>query len=875
MTVPSTHEPSHSADEILLTDVVFFEEGSLSDASVEPLLREMGDAWRRGDRPLVEEILSRHAQLAENPDAVLRLICEEICLREEAGAEVSAEDYLQRFPKWKAEVQSLLDCRRLIQAKTDAEVRLEQTPTLSDFNLLASLGEGAQGQVYLATQPALADRPVVIKITRCHGEEHRALARLQHTHIVPLYWATDDAAKDRRILCMPYFGNVTLGDLFKALKDKPPGARSGRDILDTLERGRASAAIQLPLTGPARQFLARASYVEAVCWMGACLADALHYAHERGLLHLDIKPSNVLLAADGQPMLLDFHLARGPIRPDGAPPRGMGGTPYFMSPEQQLAMESVCGGRPVTVIVDGRSDVYSLGLVLYQALSGQVPMQSPPPRLELCNPQVSVGLADIIQKCLARDPRGRYRDPAALASDLRRHLAHLPLKGVPNGSWSERWRKWRKRKPHGLVIPLLVLLLLATSLIAGGYYVTESRRQLDESQHRLDRIQELIGQRKYVDAVDKLEEWQATGGGPYERDQAERFREMQRAAKHGRAVATLHELVDRLRLLPGSADYSPEALLALEKQCKKVWAVRERLLTDLQANAPAEGLREQIYTDLIDLAVIWTQLRVSLARGSAERTLACREALKTLDEVEKLTGLGPNPVLLSERQSYLRALGKVDEAARVLSERGATNMAPRKGWEFYALGRSYLQRGEFTKAREYLDKAVRQEPYGFWPYFYQGICAFRENRYDDAVAAFRASIAASKEMPKELTARCYFNLAVAEDKRGRTGDAFDDYNEALNLNSSLAVAALNRGILQCDRARYKEAEADLKCTLEQGNGSLLARHRVTAHYYLAKVYFDTGRLRAAKEQAENALSHDSQHFESRLLLSLIEKKTRR
>jgi serine/threonine protein kinase len=205
---------------------------------------------------------------------------------------------------------------------------------------------------------------------------------------------------------MPYFGNVTLGDLFKALKEKPPDRRTGQDVLAVLEKGQASAAVPLPATGPARQFLARASYVEAVLWMGACLADALHYAHERGLLHLDIKPTNVLLAADGQPMLLDFHLARGPIHPDGVPPRGMGGTPYFMSPEQQLAMEAVCGGRKVTGEVDGRSDLYSLGLVLYQALSGQVPMQSPPPRLEEGNPRVSVGLADVIQKCLAREPRG-------------------------------------------------------------------------------------------------------------------------------------------------------------------------------------------------------------------------------------------------------------------------------------------------------------------------------------------------------------------------------------------------------------------------------------------------------------------------------------
>ena len=105
--------------------------------------------------------------------------------------------------------------------------------------------------------------------------------------------------------------------------------------------------LPVPGHGPGRQFLARASYPQAVAWIGACLADALHHAHERGLLHLDLKPSNVLLAFDGQPMLLDFHIAQEPIRPDGGLPEWLGGTPAYMSPEQRAAMQAVSAGRPV------------------------------------------------------------------------------------------------------------------------------------------------------------------------------------------------------------------------------------------------------------------------------------------------------------------------------------------------------------------------------------------------------------------------------------------------------------------------------------------------------------------------------------------------
>src|SRR5262249_29706525 len=116
------------------------------------------------------------------------------------------------------------------------------------------------------------------------------------------------------------------------------------------------------LPTPARRTLSESSYVHAVCRIGVCLADALQYAHERGLVHLDLKPSNVLLAADGQPMLLDFHLARGPIHPDERWPQWLGGTPGYASPEQQAALRAVEQGRKVPLPVDGRSDVYSLGV---------------------------------------------------------------------------------------------------------------------------------------------------------------------------------------------------------------------------------------------------------------------------------------------------------------------------------------------------------------------------------------------------------------------------------------------------------------------------------------------------------------------------------
>src|SRR5262249_53683663 len=158
---------------------------------------------------------------------------------------------------------------------------------------------------------------------------------------------------------------------------------------DALDQLPSAVAPIVAARGPARQLLARANYAQAIVWMGACLADALEYAHERELLHLDLKPSNVLWATDGQPMLLDFHLARAPIHVGGPRPHGLGGTPMWMSPELETALNAVFQRQPVPCGVDARADVFALGLLLYHALGGAVPIPPTAPRLDALNPQVS------------------------------------------------------------------------------------------------------------------------------------------------------------------------------------------------------------------------------------------------------------------------------------------------------------------------------------------------------------------------------------------------------------------------------------------------------------------------------------------------------
>jgi tetratricopeptide (TPR) repeat protein len=816
--MPSPHSPISSVD--------------TEDAGplVEGLAQEMGRRWRAGERPLAEEFLDRHPRLWQEPEAALELICEEIYLRLEIGEEAPAAELASRFPRWQRQVQALLDCHLALAPQLAGPNFPGVGETLGGFALRAELGRGAQARVFLATQPALADRAVVLKLGPCSGEEHLALARLQHTHIAPLYSAHDFPARRLRGLCLPYFGGLTLAALQEALGGQPPPQRSGQAVLDALRAAEAAAPLPVTVGGPACRFLARASYVQAACWLAACLADALQYAHERGLVHLDIKPGNVLLAADGQPMLLDFHLAREPL-PQGAPAPGwLGGTPGYMAPEQQSALRAVRAGQPVPTAVDGRADVYALGMLLTELLTGQRSVGA----IRRVNPQVTPGLADLLARCLEADPDRRYATTAALAADLRRHLADLPLRGVRNRSLAERWRKWRGRRPT--LLPALALLL--GILAAGGLGLARAGRQADQARTACRRGHDYLDQERYAEAADSFRHGLALAEDlPLGADLRRRSSWGLEAAERGQAARELHDFCERVRPLYG-ADHLPAAQArAAAEQCRRFWRQREQITRRLGAED------EAVRTDLLDLAILGAHLDVRLAPGRGEQ--ARRDALRVLSEAEEL--FGPSCVLYQERRAHALALG-----------RPAAALAPGSAWEHYALGRACWQAGEVSRALDHMERALELQPRALWPNFYKGRCAHRLGRHDDAVVAFSVCVALAPD-----SAWCLANRALAHAELGRPERALRDYDRALRLDPTLAGAALGRGVLHYRARRYGEALADLERARANGlDGAPL-------HYNLALVHLARQDRRAARRSLRQALLQDPQHAQARRLLALL------
>lgn len=791
------------------------------------LTEEMAGFWRQGERPTVEDFLDRYPELRTQPEAALSLVCEEICLREEYGLKDGEATVLERFLTLRTQVEQAMIAHRRQREDRAGPGFPSAGETWAECYLLTELGRGAMGRVFLATQTALANRPVVLKISTRDAREHLSLARLQHTHIVPLYAVHDDAPRHLRALCMPYFGGTTLGQILEALRPKPVATRRGEDVLAALDQFQARSPVAMPTKGPARTLLSRATYPQAICILGACLAEALKYAHERGLVHLDIKPDNVLLAADGQPMLLDFHLARAPLQAGGAMPEWFGGTYKYMSPEQTRATESVKARREDFPTVDGRSDIYALGLILYEALAGELPAESgtSPPRLEHVNAQVTTGLADIVHRCLAHDPEQRYADAGALSTDLNRYLADRPLLGVANRNLLERLRKWHRRDPRSLARMGMVCGLLLAALMGLNQARVQTNHRRQAAAESLTRAREQLSRSQYTEAQRTLDDGvravQAMWWGG--NDLLERFHEQGQLTKRSHAAHTLRILIDRMRFVCAASRMAEAVARSLEQHCGALWDQRTLITTRIGEATPDSTVR----TDLLDLAILWTELRVRLAPESG-KPAARRDALHVLEEAEKL--FGPSVVLEHERRRHAQALGLPEAKTR-------TDLAPRSAWEFFALGRSLLNAGELEAAARELDAAVAKRPEDFWFNFYQGTCAYQLKRYDKAAQAFCAAVAL-----RPTSAECFHNRGLAFQQLGDTASALRDYDRAIQIDPHLGSAFLNRGILHLQQARYQAADDDLKRALSENADP------ADVHYHLAWLHHKQG-------QPSQALHH--------------------
>ena len=427
---------------------------------VQLLIVDQQRQWQKGDRVHVEVFFQQYPWLKSCRDCAVDLVYGEFLLEAEADGPPNVGQYLERFPEFREELQQQFDvegCLGESKARNSRDTTLlqcsaarqgagaqpheqpqgeRQSRTFGDYDLLDVIATGGMGVVYKARQRRL-NRLVALKMIRS-GQfaepeqverfytEAQAAANLQHPHIVAIHEVGEQAGQ--HFYSMDFVEGETLAEMIREHSLPPQRA---------------------------------AKYVKTI-------AATMQYAHDHGVLHRDLKPANVLVNEADEPLIADFGLAKQLDDQSHLTIEGrVMGTPSYMPPEQASGHIQDVGPT---------SDVYSIGAVLYELLTGRPPFQTAnrfdtiqqvlrvePVSPRLLNPSVPRDLETICLKCLQKDRARRYPTARELADDLDRFLADKPIAARPVGRSERLWR-WCHRNPHlATAVGLAAICLLVPS----------------------------------------------------------------------------------------------------------------------------------------------------------------------------------------------------------------------------------------------------------------------------------------------------------------------------------------------------------------------------------------------------------------------------
>jgi tetratricopeptide (TPR) repeat protein len=733
----------------------------LADTTARALAEYLA-ALEAGAAPPREEFLARHPDLAEGLDAGL-----------------AALHFLGRAA----------EAPPSVAAEPAADVRLpdEAPGRLGDFRLVREVGRGGMGVVYEAEQVSLGRR-VALKVLpfaatmdprqlqRFHNEV-RAAASLDHPHIVHVHAVGCERAV--HYYAMQFIEGQTLAQVIAGLR-----SAAGRSVADDAE---ATTPHQSGSPSPAADTAPRAAasteraprdraYYRRVAEWGAQAAEALDHAHALGIVHRDVKPANLLVDERGGLWVTDFGLAHVQSDARLTMTGDLVGTLRYMSPEQALAKR---------VVIDHRTDVYSLGATLYELLAlepafrgndrqellRQIAFEEPrPPRR--VSKAVPAELETIVVKAMEKNPDERYQTAQELADDLRRFLADEPIRARPAGV-VRRLRKWGRRHRAAAAAAVVAAVVLS----AGVGWVANDRAT------RRRATQEVVAA-----ALEEAQSWQEKGRLPEALSAARRA---QGLVAGGVAASALGRQVDArvadLLLL--------ERLELVRLEYASAWKHHG-------GNTHFDyGLADRLYRDAFRDAGL--KVEAWAAREAGERiraTTASVEVAAALDDwasarrkhlgptdrnwrrlLRAAAAADPEPWRIRLREALERrdraALAELARCDEAFDLRPAT---------LSALAEALTEQGAEGPALALLRASQRRHPDDFWTNELLGLALGHPRDNDEAIRFFTAALAVRPGSPG-----AHLNLGYALDARGRVAEAIAEYRTTIDLKPRDAAGHIN------------------------------------------------------------------------------------